>query len=827
MALHGRMLLLQLSLAAVLLATTMLAASQAPPPDCNETCGGVSVPYPFGLSDGCYLHVPGQDSQQPFKIICNTTTSQTSLQFSDSDNFPTNIANIFVEESALQVMMAPSYNCYTNNTYNSSMDKVMDLNLPPSYTLSDRNKVYNLGCNKVTKLIGYPLEVTDPEQLFEVGFSGIFGTGRDFQYLFGPSRSDPFTLIRGRDGSGRHNFRGVSRPDRDGIETGRVRYRDFGIGFSALTLGVWTLGTSLGTTAQWGLSYPCSYGFVVDERNFTFAGNQSFDALRSGAIKKLPVLANWAIGNDNCEAAKKKNETAFACKTVNSKCVDRAGGGYFCQCEDGYEGNPYLLDNCLDINECNKNSTLCSGPATCINSIGGYTCKCHKGYRNDDHDKNKCVQITETSSKNDKEMKISLGVSLSFLVILIITFSIYCVMKRRKFKLLCDKYYKDNGGFLLPQEMQKHKGSQAPRIFKLEELNKASSKFDATNIIGEGGFAFVYKGTLPDNKQVVAIKKSKTDAPTMTPESRIAHTKQFINEMIVLSGIKHRNVVRLLGCCLETKTPILVYEFVSNGTLYEHIHKKKGKGPLSFGQRMKIAAETAGSLAYLHYNASSTPILHRDVKASNILLDENCTAKVSDFGASKLVPEDENTQMATLVQGTLGYLDPEYLQSHALTEKSDVYSFGVVLVELITSQVAISNKKLEAEKNLANCFLKSVADNNLDQILDHEIIKEESCEIAEQVAHLAKRCLSLKGEDRPTMEEVETELKVILAVMAKHPGGKPDSSPKETDYLLAASPSNAYVVDVRSDEGEVITSIDYDKSMQNQAQMMKPYDGGR
>ena len=171
---------------------------------------------------------------------------------------------------------------------------------------------------------------------------------------------------------------------------------------------------------------------------------------------------------------------------------------------------------------------------------------------------------------------------MSFLVILIITFSIYCVLKRRKFKQLCDRYYKDNGGFLLPQEMQKYKGSQAPRIFKLEELKKATNKFDPHEIIGEGGFGLVYKGTLPDNKQVVAIKKSKTDAPTMTPENRIAHTKQFINEMIVLSGIKHRNVVKLLGCCLETKTPILAYEFVRNGTLYEHIHRMKGKGPLSF-----------------------------------------------------------------------------------------------------------------------------------------------------------------------------------------------------------------------------------------------------
>ncbi|XP_004307968.1 PREDICTED: wall-associated receptor kinase 1-like isoform X1 [Fragaria vesca subsp. vesca] len=799
MALHGRMLLLQLiSLAAVLLlASSMLAAAQSPPPDCKETCGGVSIPYPFGLTDGCYLHVPGQDSQQ-FKLACDTTaTSQPSLNFLDSYNFPTNISNIFAGESALQVMLTTSRNCYNDTVYNSSLHRASYLYLPPSYTLADKNKVYNIGCNKATKLVGYPLHVTGPEQLFEVALSGVSLCNDEFGKRF-PETCTGFGCSVNSIPSGLQN----------------------------ITVDVWSLGTGLGTSAPWGLSYPCSYGFVVDERNFTFAGNRSFDELNRTRLE-LPVLASWAIGNDNCEAAKKKNETAFACKGENTECVDRAGG-YFCQCWDGYEGNPYLLKDCVDVDECKNNSTLCSGPATCVNSIGSYKCKCHKGYRNDDNDKNKCVKINETSSKNDTEMKISLGVSLSFLVILIITFSIYCVLKRRKFKQLCDRYYEVNGGFLLPQEMQKYKGSQAPRIFKLAELNKATNKFDPHEIIGEGGFGLVYKGTLPDNKQVVAIKKSKTDAPTMTPESRIAHTKQFINEMIVLSGIKHRNVVTLLGCCLETKTPILVYELVSNGTLYEHIQKKKGKGPLSFGQRVKIAAETAGSLAYLHSRASSTPILHRDVKATNILLDENLTAKVSDFGASKLVPEDQNTQMATLVQGTLGYLDPEYIQTHKLTEKSDVYSFGVVLVELLTSQMAInSNKKLEEERNLANCFLMAVEDNHLDQILDHEIIKEESFEIAEQVAQLAQRCLSPKGGNRPTMIEVETEVGAILAVMGKHPGGKPDSSPNEIDYLLAASPSNAFVVDVRSDEGEVITSIDYDKSMHSQAQMMKPYDGGR
>ncbi|XP_040361662.1 wall-associated receptor kinase 5 [Rosa chinensis] len=215
------------------------------------------------------------------------------------------------------------------------------------------------------------------------------------------------------------------------------------------------------------------------------------------------------------------------------------------------------------------------------------------------------------------------GVSLSFLGVLLVTFWIYCGLKRRKFKILKEKYFKDNGGFLLQQKLENFDGPQAAKIFTREELKKATNNFHDSLKIGEGGYGFVYKGTLSNGNEV-AIKVSKSSAP-------MTQSNQFINEVIVLSQINHRNAVKLLGCCLETQTPLLVYEFVSNGTLYEHIHKKNGKGPLSFGLRMKIATETSASLAFLHYS-TSMQIVHRDVKAANILLDENFTAKVGDEG---------------------------------------------------------------------------------------------------------------------------------------------------------------------------------------------------
>jgi serine/threonine protein kinase len=308
-------------------------------------------------------------------------------------------------------------------------------------------------------------------------------------------------------------------------------------------------------------------------------------------------------------------------------------------------------------------------------------------------------------------------------------------------------------------------------IFTKQQVEQATNNFDNANIIGRGGHGTVYKGIL--REQIVAIKRCK-----IVDEIK---KKEFGKEMLILSQINHKNIVKLLGCCLEVEVPMLVYEFIPNGTLFHYIHHKKRGSQISLTTRLRIAHESAKALAYLHTSASP-PIFHGDVKTANILLDQNYTAKVSDFGASILAPTDE-AQFVTLVQGTLGYLDPEYMQTSKLTDKSDVYSFGIVLLELLTSKPVINYRAPEEERNLLSYFLSAVKENKMIDVLDDEIKHEDDLELILQVADLAIECLSMKGEQRPTMMEVAEELHQ-LSKLKLNPSEQ-EYHPEETITLLS------------------------------------------
>ncbi|KAK0599076.1 hypothetical protein LWI29_002139 [Acer saccharum] len=454
---------------------------------------------------------------------------------------------------------------------------------------------------------------------------------------------------------------------------------------------------------------PCSYAFVSEDSKFNFSSSYL-----SNMTDRFPTVVDWAITEQgNCSEAKNNAvcQKNALCKDAN---YTGRGRGYLCHCKDGYQGNPYVSPGC----------------------------KCKKGCNT---------------------LPIALGVGLGSVMLIVGSYGIYYEFRKRRLIKLKQQNFEDNGGPLLQQPLPELGGTgDTATIFPTDELEQATNNFDEEKIIGRGRNGPVYKGILKDNNPV-AIKKSKKVGRSQ-PEP-------FINQVKVLSKINHRNVVKLLGCCLETEVPLLVYEFVTNGSLFDHIHKKDNTPTISWETRLRIAAETAGVLSYLHSD-SDTPVIHRDVKSSNILLDDNFTPKVSDFGPSNLVSMDV-TQLSTMVQDTLGYLDPEYMHTGQLTEKSDVYSFGVVLVELMTGKQALSFDGPEEDRRLVVKFSSLLKKGRLSRILDNGITKNDNYtnRLIKEVAELASRCLNVKGEERPLMKEVAMELKRLSHLGDDDEGG--------------------------------------------------------
>lgn len=298
------------------------------------------------------------------------------------------------------------------------------------------------------------------------------------------------------------------------------------------------------------------------------------------------------------------------------------------------------------------------------------------------------------------------------------------------------------------------KGITIP-IYTYKEIEKATNSFSDKQRLGNGAYGTVYSGKL-HNGEWVAIKriKHRSDGDSLD---------QVMNEIKLLSSVSHPNLVRLLGCSVDNDEQILLYEFMPNGTLSQHLQKERGNG-LPWPVRLTIACETAKAIAYLHSNLDP-PIYHRDVKSSNILLDYSYKAKVADFGLSRLGIV-ESSHISTAPQGTPGYLDPEYHQNFHLSDKSDVYSFGVVLIEIITAFKALDFSRKHNEVNLAPLAVDRIKKGCLDEIIDPSIDynKDEwTFSSIHKVAELAFRCLAFHSEMRPSMAEVATELERIKA----------------------------------------------------------------
>ncbi|XP_068304667.1 LEAF RUST 10 DISEASE-RESISTANCEUS RECEPTOR-LIKE PROTEIN KINASE-like 1.3 isoform X2 [Pyrus communis] len=463
-------------------------------------------------------------------------------------------------------------------------------------------------------------------------------------------------------------------------------------------------------------------------------------------------------------------------------------------------GFPLELE--IDSNQCNKceESGGQCGLNTTTNS--GFSCFCR--------DQAYATICTETSNStqpgagggsggNKPHIKIGLAVGGAILFGVFVGFYVYYFIQRKKKKLAAQTQSKELPTPLTSKDVTTpstdlsqfqsipsypsftsksdydNKGSTyfGVQVFSYNELEEATENFNPAKELGDGGFGTVYYGKLHDGR-VVAVKRLY--------ENNFKRVEQFMNEVEILTRLEHRNLVKLYGCTSRrSRELLLVYEYIPNGTVADHLHGKRVEsGCLSWPVRLSIAIETADALAFLHRN----DVIHRDVKTNNILIDNDFCVKVADFGLSRLFPNDV-THVSTAPQGTPGYVDPEYYQCYQLTDKSDVYSFGVVLIELLSSLQAVDTNRHRHDINLANLAVNKIQNHLVNELVDPHLGYETNYSVRRMttaVAELAFRCLQQERDMRPTMDEVLEGLKAVQ------------------NEDLGSENGEAVVLDIRSDE---------------------------
>ncbi|KAK1355638.1 putative wall-associated receptor kinase-like protein 16 [Heracleum sosnowskyi] len=538
-------------------------------PECQNKCGDLTIPYPFGINSACSI-------KPTFVISCNDTTDPPKAFLMEG-----NVQVLDISNTELRITNYMAYRCY--DQFGNIIDRRSSENTlgSTSYMYSAANVFTIVGCDDFTSVFnnrssiyrkGCMTTCSNTEEVTrnQCSGSGCCQVSVNLDKYFRISLSSDFN----------HTY-GVSSFN------------------------------------------PCGYAFLGERGTFMFRGPSDLNdpTFMNRTKANVPVVLDWVIENKSCTEAVKDLDS-YACKDTNSSCInDIQSRGYLCSCNKGYEGNPYLSSGCHDIDEC-KQKNDCE--QVCFNTEDGkYGCSCNRGYYIDKNNFGRCIP----KSSKSQVIMYALGIGFFCLLVIIGMNWLYCIMKQRKHFQIREKFFEQNGGLLLRQQSISEGGSvESTKHFTYEELKKATNNYAADRIVGQGGYGIVYKGILPDHR-IVAVKRSKV--------LDTSQVDQFINEVVILAQINHRNVVKLLGCCLECEVPVLVYEFISNGTLHHHVHSiEGGLSWLSLDNRLRIAAESSGALAYLH-SAASMPIMHRDVKLANILLDDNCVSKISDFGASR------------------------------------------------------------------------------------------------------------------------------------------------------------------------------------------------
>ncbi|XBI41071.1 hypothetical protein VPH35_125571 [Triticum aestivum] len=303
-------------------------------------------------------------------------------------------------------------------------------------------------------------------------------------------------------------------------------------------------------------------------------------------------------------------------------------------------------------------------------------------------------------------------------------------------------------------------------VFTVAELKAATQGFLDDNFLGEGGFGPVYKGAV-DDKVKPGLKAQPIAVKLWDPQGAQGH-KEWLSEVIFLGQLRHTNLVKLIGYCCEHENRLLVYEYMAKGSLENHLFKKFPP-VLSWSTRLNIAVGAAKGLAFLH--DAEKPVIYRDFKASNILLDPDYKAKLSDFGLAKDGPEGDETHVSTRVMGTHGYAAPEYILTGHLTAKSDVYSFGVVLLEILTGRRAVDKTRPSREHHLVQHMRSWLKDpEKLGRIMDPALEGKYATTGAHKAALVAYQCLSGSPKSRPDMSKVVEDLELLLNLVGDVPG---------------------------------------------------------